>query len=194
MLTMIRTDIMSLDLSQLTATLCKSFGSRIMRYQPYPDRLRSAVCYNMLQRVLCSMGCKSNDIRLCVADNGKPYLLDTAHIHFSLSHSGNSAACCVAEEPTGIDIEDMACFDNNYLSDMAAMSMNDNELHEIFSHTSPTMSFLRIWTRKEAYLKLTGEGLRNDMRGVLNELKGIAIHTQVIEQRYIFSRATYIKS
>jgi phosphopantetheinyl transferase len=59
----------------------------------------------------------------------------------------------------GIDAEDLDRPDLSNLDEMAARWFGENEQKAFLaSHTKET--FLRIWTRKEAYAKYIGEGLR----------------------------------
>ena len=45
--------------------------------------------------------------------------------------------------------------------------MNETEVEAIKRATQPDMEFVRYWTMKEALLKKSGEGIRNDMKKVL---------------------------
>ena len=59
----------------------------------------------------------------------------------------------------GIDAEDLERPDFSNLDEMAARWFSPNEQKAF--RTSPTKeTFLRLWTRKEAYVKYTGEGLK----------------------------------
>ena len=56
------------------------------------------------------------DLRLARSPHGKPYFEDflkpynkeEREVHFSVSHSGDWWACIIAEEPVGLDIEDIS--------------------------------------------------------------------------------------
>lgn len=100
---------------------------------------------------------------LCYDDNGRPYCLERT-CDFSITHTQDHVFCALTdgEEPSvriGIDAEDLERPDFSSLDEMAARWFSENEQKVFFA--SPTKeSFLRIWTRKEAYSKYTGEGLR----------------------------------
>ena len=68
--------------------------------------------------------------------------------------------------------------------------MNDREQEQINASADPAMRFLYFWTRKEAVLKLTGEGIRNDVKEVLAEEDKYQIET-VQTEKYIFSVAKF---
>lgn len=86
-------------------------------------------------------------------DNGKPVLKNSA-LQFNLSHSGAWVLIGLCEDsPIGVDIEH-ARFHDNYLQ-LAERFFTKTEVAEL-----KTMDdFYRIWTRKEAYLKMLGHGI-----------------------------------
>ena len=93
-------------------------------------------------------------------------------------------ACAVADEPIGIDIESV----HRYNEQLARYTMNDSEMEEILSSERPDIAFTRLWTRKEAVLKLTGEGLRTNMKDVLSGREDITT-TVSPDERYVYSVA-----
>ena len=60
----------------------------------------------------------------------------------------------------GIDAEDIGRISHVRICPMAERWFSENE-KEFFSHDPSDLSFLRVWTHKEALIKLTGEGLRS---------------------------------
>jgi phosphopantetheinyl transferase len=82
---------------------------------------------------------------------------------FSITHTKNHVFCAIieGEEPTriGIDAEDLDRPDFSNLDEMAARWFGANE-QKVFLASPTKETFLSIWTRKEAYVKYTGEGLR----------------------------------
>jgi 4'-phosphopantetheinyl transferase len=69
--------------------------------------------------------------------------------------------------------------------------MNEEEQAEIASAPESLSAFLALWTRKEAALKLTGEGIRNDLKTVLTNAENIAFETKKTEN-CIYSIARYL--
>lgn len=117
---------------------------------------------------------------------GKPYIAAHPDIHFSLSHSGNVALCALSDQPVGADVE----VPRKISPSLIAYTMNDSEQEQINASTNPTMKFLFFWTRKEALLKLTGEGIRNDLKGVLAEAEKYLFET-VETEHYIYSTVKF---
>jgi 4'-phosphopantetheinyl transferase len=45
--------------------------------------------------------------------------------------------------------------------------MSESEQRQIASSPNPAQAFMRLWTMKESLLKLTGEGISDDLRHLL---------------------------
>ena len=117
---------------------------------------------------------------------GKPFLPQHPDIHFSFSHSGNVALCALSDQPVGADVETPRKITPSLIS----YTMNDIEQAIINASIDPTIQFLHFWTRKEALLKLTGEGIRNNLRMVLSEAEKYQMET-VQTEKYIYSIVQY---
>lgn len=110
-------------------------------------------------------------------------------IEFNSTHSGNLILIAVGSSAIGIDIE----FVNPDFDFQALTPSCFSKEEQVFIH-SPT-TFYTLWTRKEAILKASGEGLIEKMQGIscLNndvrrENVGYEMQTFSIDQ-YIFSIA-----
>lgn len=117
---------------------------------------------------------------------GKPYIATRPDIHFSLSHSGHVAMCALSDQPVGADVEVL----RKISPSLIAYTMNDIEQEQINASANPVKQFLYFWTRKEALLKLTGDGIRNDMKSVLAESE--KYHFETVEtENFIYSTVKY---
>lgn len=97
--------------------------------------------------------------------HGKPFLhAPHSTLHFSLSHCREAVACIIDERPCGIDIEST---DRKVSDSLIRYSMNEEEQAEIAHSIDKSHTFLRLWTQKEAVLKLIGTGIRDTMKDVL---------------------------
>jgi 4'-phosphopantetheinyl transferase len=129
------------------------------------DRDRYAAAHAALRRLLGAyLGMEPGEVTvgreqcpLCGGPHGRPAVLGSG-LHFSLSHSGELVLLAFAAAPVGIDVEE--------LRDQGAIAEVSKCLHPYeqaeLSALTPAgriFAFLRCWTRKEAYLKGTGEGL-----------------------------------
>lgn len=89
-------------------------------------------------------------------EGGKPYIEDGPC--FSVSHSGNLFACAVFGSAIGIDIQYRRDVDTSGIS---RRYFADEEIKKVETDEN---WFFKIWARKEAYAKYTGEGLPQIMR------------------------------
>jgi 4'-phosphopantetheinyl transferase len=94
---------------------------------------------------------------------GKPFLVGYAArggLHFNMAHSEDLAVVAVSPQPyIGIDLERVRPVDGPL--EMAPVLCSAREQAE-FQSIPPggrAAAFLRIWTRKEAVLKATGQGI-----------------------------------
>ena len=114
--------------------------------------------------------------------HGKPFLADHPDIHFNMSHCREAVLCVLSDRPVGADVESIG----RHKDSLAAYTMSEAEREAIAASQRPDVEFTRLWTMKEALLKLTGEGLRSDMKSVLDNRK--KIFTTVNEKKgYIYS-------
>ena len=76
------------------------------------------------------------------------------------------AACVVSLSPVGVDVEDVREFKES----LARYVLNDDEYAAVMASPHPDREFIRLWTMKESYLKLTGEGITRDLKTVLTDI------------------------
>ena len=93
---------------------------------------------------------------------GKPYVPNSA-IRFSISHSKGKVAVGFSDNEIGVDIEEIKEKDH---SNLYRRVLSENEAGKIRFVSDEKLSFFKIWTLKEAYLKLTGEGLAGEMTSI----------------------------
>lgn len=98
-------------------------------------------------------------------EHGKPYLLNYPDVHFNISHSGEYVACAASDEPVGVDIQKIG----EYNCDVAKRVCNEKELVQIENSVDKASDFTKLWTQKEAVLKMYGAGIANgDIKDSLN--------------------------
>lgn len=148
-------------------------------YKLKNDRKLSILSSYQLEKLFSFMGVKE-PYNYSVLPNGKPILLGD-DISFSLTHSGNYAACAVSRKyDVGIDVEDVMLKKRRmdrlkkaaykfFLEDEIKyidFEMCDNEpIHnnEAMEHIIRD-KFFKIWTFKEAYMKAKGISLIDAMK------------------------------
>lgn len=87
--------------------------------------------------------------------NGKPYI-DGNRVYFSLSHSGKYGIIAVNDKPMGVDLETYKNKDHGVLVNR----FSERERAEINCEND----FLRHWTAREAFIKMTGGTLAEDYK------------------------------
>lgn len=127
-----------------------------LRYLRDSDRRLSLAVYLLLQEALEKEYGITGAPRFAFGPHGKPFLPDHPHIHFNLSHCPGVALCVVGDAPVGCDVERVP---ERLDMDLCRHVCHESELAAILHAPSPTLAFASLWTRKEALLKYTGEGL-----------------------------------
>ena len=100
-------------------------------------------------------------------EHGAPYLEDGPY--FSISHCKQGIAVAVSDTPIGIDIETIRPLNEG----LVHKAMNLQEQAQIATAANPAQEFIRLWTRKEAYVKMQGTGIISDMHNILSNTLGV---------------------
>ena len=92
--------------------------------------------------------------QLSYGANGKP---EAEGVFFNLSHSGQWAVCAIGDGPVGCDVEEIA----SVREGIAERFFTENEVQYLaqFEGERRNEEFFRLWTLKESYMKMTGEGM-----------------------------------
>jgi 4'-phosphopantetheinyl transferase len=95
------------------------------------------------------------------APYGQPLQVADGALIVSLAHTGERALVAVAAAATGVDIERLDNLPVEEVDEMAAFCLSPGELSELAALPveAQQVAFLRLWTRKEAYLKACGRGI-----------------------------------
>lgn len=138
-----------------------------------PDRKEaSKEAYALLSEMLTDRALPDSTVKK--DGNGRPYIErtegDTApRFDFSLSHAGRHIAVVLAvaenesEQPrVGIDVE--IPHERISKEKLAGRFFSSNEKARLEKCGYSDAEFLRIWTRKESYLKFVGTGLSGGMK------------------------------
>ncbi len=115
--------------------------------------------------------------------HGKPFIVGHPEIHFNLSHCREAVACAVSSRPVGIDVESV----RQYKEDIVHYAMNDEEQQLIAAAERPDVAFIRLWTMKEARLKLTGEGITVDLKSALDGGPWQFTTVERLDRHYVYT-------
>ena len=128
-------------------------------------------------QALIQMGAQN----LHYGDKNKPFA-DNCFV--SISHSGDMVAVCTSDRPIGIDIEKIDR--ERDLSKIANRFYHGRELEEYKKNPTADL-FYEIWTKKEAYSKISGEGVGEVFNGFdAYSLEGYTFETEIIDD-YVLS-------
>ncbi len=151
------------DLADARGLLNEDERARAGRYRDVTARERFELGASMVRRCAArALGIPARDVVVdrtcnrCGEMHGRPRVVGSG-LELSVSHSGDLVLVAVSDgAPIGVDVEDIAArgpFDHTEL----AMRVCDPTERP---HVGSLRDFLVYWTRKEALLKASGEGLR----------------------------------
>ena len=100
-------------------------------------------------------------------------------VDFSISHCKNAIAVALSDRPVGVDVESFRQAEEPLLK----RTMNPEEQAEVRAAADPAEAFTRLWTRKEAVLKLRGTGIVDNLHEVLSNLDNVHLQTIVNKNR-----------
>jgi 4'-phosphopantetheinyl transferase len=164
-------------LRELTAALNQRERERAESFAMDEWRDRWSAARGTLREVLGrALEIVPADVRFRFAAHGKPELdPDCAplarELRFNISHSGDRALIGLARVEVGADIERVK---TRRTDDIVRRFFAAGEQQRLFQFAAPQReaAFFRLWTCKEAFLKVTGEGLSRSTRSYEIELDG----------------------
>jgi 4'-phosphopantetheinyl transferase len=157
---------------ELAADLDAAERGRLAAYTRDEDKARFLLGAAVIRRVLGrELEVAPADVRLdrTCPDCGQPHgKVATDGMQLSVSHSGDLVAVAFhPRTPVGVDVE---LVDPTIDADsLAAVSLSEVEADQL-AEVEPARrarAFTQYWTRKEAVVKATGDGIRADLRKVI---------------------------
>lgn len=159
---------------------------KVHRARKREDQNRILGAGLLLAHGLAEYGICEQDTVFQYGENGKPYLADMPQIHFNLSHSGDYAAAAFSSREVGIDIE---CERKNGRK-IAARFFAEEEIRNMQyckSKEEEDQLFLRYWTLKESFLKVTGYGMALPLNAFRFELQDtVKVIWEAATEEYYF--------
>lgn len=114
----------------------------------------------LLEYGLQKEGLSGKKLTFLENSDGKPYLLEQPDFFYNLSHSGAYAALVISDTAVGIDVEQLRTSHKQLVNRFFA----EDECRMLSADFSDE-AFIRMWTRKESYLKACGMGMRMPLNG-----------------------------
>lgn len=114
--------------------------------------------YGLLDRMLKEcFGLSLEQMEIRKKDGGKPYFVHS-DIRFNLSHCRGMAVCALSQSyDLGIDVERIRPWREN----VAKRVFSKEELAQLKQASDKDEYFFRVWTFKESYVKLSGDGIKS---------------------------------
>jgi len=153
---------------------------RAEKYHHEADTLRFVITRGILRHLLAKLTeCDPSEIVFGFGSSKKPKLeYPPLPIHFSVSHTKTHAVIAIANNEIGVDIE--AINPTFQWQDIWQHVCSKIEQNYISQAISPVSAFFQLWTRKEAIIKMLGNGILDDL-SITPSLDGV--HELNINQR-----------
>jgi 4'-phosphopantetheinyl transferase len=134
--------------------------ARAAAYRTVDDRLRFQIGVAVTRMALAAeLNCLPDEIQLdrTCPDCGRPHgKVRTAGWEVSVSHSGDLIGVALGTvAPLGLDVEQVRAIE----ASVASLVLTPSEERQVRS----AADFIMYWTRKEAVVKATGDGLRRPL-------------------------------
>ena len=139
-------------------------AARAARFHFAVDRQRFSISRGVLRTILaCYLGADAKGLRFSYSNKEKPSLREPfseSGVTFNISHSGAIALLAFARRrDVGVDVEQVRS--DFEVEGIANRFFSEHERQQlaVLSQEQRFEAFFRCWTRKEAYIKATGDGL-----------------------------------
>ena len=186
--------ITSEELEAAIASLPAWRREKALRFKHQQGRIECAFSYLLLCQALRETYGITEQPSFLIGEHGKPELSlnsKLSTLNFNLSHCKQALAVALSASPVGIDVESVG----RYSESLARHVLNDSEFAAVTQSPNPQIPFTRLWTQKEAVVKLTGRGIDDDLPNLLLKYNNVSLHTEEhLAQGYILSVATYKNS
>lgn len=126
-------------------------------YHHKEDRFRSVIAEAIARFAVCNAtDLNYQNVTIRTGENGKPFVREFAG-DFNISHSEGWVVCGIDTSAIGVDIEKIQPIDLNIANEFFS-PLEIDELHSL-PENRMLDRFYSLWTLKESYMKMTGEGL-----------------------------------
>ena len=175
---LINDDLYGFDLPEALSLLSEQRRQQALRYRHEFGQRASVAAYLLLLNALREDYGITDAPIFNYGEHGKP------------THCREAAICVIDHHPIGVDIENI----RPYKESLAHYTMNEEELDTIKKAANKDLAFTRLWTQKEAVVKLWGSGITTNLKEVLMDCSTLKLSTiEGPNKRYLYSIATQRK-
>ncbi len=156
----INRDVPFVENEHLLPLIGQERRDRILRLKN--DRLKTMQLFSeltMLEEASKDLLIPVGFLRIKKTPLGKPYIEGYPEYYISVSHCDGMILFASCTSPIGIDIEKRR---ENH-EKISERFFTENECEKIKNAHVPADEFLLVWTRKESFVKMTGEGLKTPL-------------------------------
>lgn len=166
--------------------------NKINKHKMLADKKRSFVAGMLLHEKLAEIGYVNADFHIQEVDFGKQVLPHYTGLDFSISHSVDKVLLVIHNKHVGCDIE----FIEQYHPDLAHRFFSNEECSMIENSEDKDTMFYKIWTLKEAYLKMKRIGLKNGLKNceVIENNGVLRVKDAENVEFFVFEEPEYIYS
>jgi len=157
-------DLLPEALGRCRSALSQEELQRADRFHFETHRNRFMAGRGILRTLLATyLECAPDKLNFSYGPNGKPALADElsqSGLFFNLAHSDDLALIAVTRlGPIGVDVERIRPMPDSDELVERFFSVRESALFQKLPDEQKNLAFFNLWTRKEAWLKATGEGI-----------------------------------
>jgi 4'-phosphopantetheinyl transferase len=191
-------------LTNFLATLRPEEIARANRYYRIGDRNTFIISRGATRDILGKyLSLQPSSIEFELGINKKPYVKNDQDLHFNISHSGDWILIGISNSEIGVDTELI----NKAFAYKEILPYNFSAREVDYINQDRSLSrFFMLWTRKEALIKATGEGLNDNLKlitcldgihftqsNIISSANDWLINTFKLNENYLASIATNSK-
>jgi len=159
------------ELVRFAASLSRDEQERAARFRFERHRIRFIAARGVLRSILAThLDCAPHELQFEYGRNGKPVLATPfadIGLSFNLAHSEDLALIAVTRAKSiGVDVEQIRPVTDVDELVTRFFSPCESALFQTLPTTQKDAAFFNLWTRKEAWLKATGEGIAHSLNRV----------------------------
>lgn len=176
-------DIWDFDLDAALSEISEQRREQAVKFKHELGQRLCVLAYQLLKQGLHEAYGIEGNPQFEYNEHGKPAIVGHPDIFFNLSHCKEAVLCAISDQPVGVDVESVRSFNDS----LVHYTMNEDEIREIETSEDRAVAFIRLWTMKEAALKLEGTGISKDMKQVLLQ-DGLDFETFTdVKGRFVYS-------
>jgi len=161
-------DLPIINFEKLNEALCREERLKAERFHFERERRRFIVGRGILRRILSHyLSIRPVDLQFSYGENGKPGLTNSfrnGRIDFNMTRSEGLALYGFARDrQIGVDVERIRDLPEMDRIVEIFFSERENDIFRSLPENRKKEAFFRCWTRKEAFIKATGNGLSQSL-------------------------------